>query len=113
MNDELKTALRSQREMVSGAVLRYEDAKAKLEAFDAHSRKAIKGGDKPIGWAKSPTDDDTDALILTCGGRAPLEAALIASKAELESVKVNTQCLLAEVSLVCSETAAMSRIAGQ
>ena len=32
------------------------------------------------------------------------------AKADLEGVKTDTQCLLAHVSLVCSETAAMSRI---
>ena len=107
MNDELKTALRSQRDMVSGAVTRYENAKANLDRFDANARVAIKAD------GVKRTEADTDALVLADAKRITLEIALIEAKAELESVKVNTQCLLAEVSLVCSETAAMSRIAGQ
>ena len=110
MNEELKTALTSQGMKVCEAVLRAETAKSALETFDANSRCAIKAADKPAGWAKAPTDDDTKALVLANAGRAPLVAARIEAFADSEGVKTDTQCLLAHVSLVCSETAAMSRI---
>lgn len=110
MNEDLKDALKTQGKKVREAILRAETAKSALETFDANSRIAIKAKDKPAGWAKAPTDDDTKALVLANAERAPLVAARIAALAESEDVKTDTQCLLAHVSLVCSETAAMSRI---
>ena len=110
MNQELKEALLGQGKRVREATLRAETAKSALETFDANNRCAIKAADKPAGWAKAPTDDDTKALVLANAGRAPLVAARIEAFADSEGVKTDTQCLLAHVSLVCSETAAMSRI---
>lgn len=104
MNDELKDALRNQGTVVKNAMLRFNRAKSALEAFDANTRNAVKAdGVKRI-------EADTDALVTVAAGRANLVATMVIAAAELEGCKVDTQCLLAHVSLVCSETAAMSRI---
>lgn len=110
MNEELKTALDGQGKRVRDAVLRAETAKSALETFDANSRNAIKAGGIPAGWAKAPTDDDAKTLVLATAGRAPLVAARIEAFADSEGIEAETKCLLAKTSLVCSETAAMSRI---
>lgn len=104
MNDDLKIALQSQGERMREAILRADNAKSALETFDAHSRTAIKAD------GVKRTEADTDALVTIVANRAAMESAMIVAKAELEGVKVDTQCLLARVSLICSETAAMSRI---
>ena len=110
MNDELKDALKTQGTRVREAVLRAETAKSALETFDANSRNAIKANGIPPGWAKAPTDDDAKTLVLAKTERAPLVTARIAAFADAEGIEADTKCLLAHVSLVCSETAAMSRI---
>ena len=110
MNDELKEALLGQGKRVREATLRAETAKSALETFDANSRNAIKAGGNPPGWTKAPTDDDTKALILLQPGRAALVTERIATTADADGIEADTKCLLAHVSLVCSETAAMSRI---
>lgn len=104
MNDAMKEALGTQGARVMGAVLRYKTAKAALEVFDANSRNAVKAD------GVKRTEADTDALVTVATGRSMLVDALCKSEAELEGYKTDTQCLLAHVSLVCSETAAMSRI---
>ena len=104
MNEELKEALETQGTTIRNAMFRYNTAKTALEAFDAKSRNAIKAD------GVKRTESDTDALVTVAAGRTELAAALVIANAELEGHKVNTQCLLAHVSLVCSETAAMSRI---
>ena len=104
MNEELKAALTSQGTKMREAVLRAETAKIDLETFDANTRIAVKAD------GVKRTEADTDAAVAVAQGRAPLVNAAILCKADLEGVKTDTQCLLAHVSLVCSETAAMSRI---
>ena len=104
MNEDLKDALKTQGEKVRMTMLRAESAKIDLETFDAHTRIAIKAD------GVKRTESDTDAAVAVAHGRAPLVTAAILGKADLEGVKTDTQCLLAHVSLVCSETAAMSRI---
>ncbi len=104
MNQELKDALRSQGEKVRNAVLRAELTKSALESFDAQSRVAIKAD------GVKRTEADMDAAVITAPTREKALLPAIDSKADLEGVKTDTQCLLAHVSLVCSETAAMSRI---
>lgn len=110
MNEELKTALDTQGKKVREATFRAETAKSVLETFDANSRGIIKTAGTPPGWAKPPTDDDTKALVLVQPGRAALVTERIATMADAEGIEADTKCLLAHVSLVCSETAAMSRI---
>jgi hypothetical protein len=107
MNEELKKTLKGQRTLVYGAMLRFRHAKTKLEGFDATARVAIRAD------GVKRTESDVDALVLADPKRAPLEAEYAEAEAELSAVKVDTDCLLANVSLVCSETAAMSRVAGQ
>jgi len=104
MNEELKEKLRGRGLAVGGALFRYRTAKACLVTFDANARIAVKAD------GVKRTESDTDAAVLADPKRAPLEAAAIGAEAELEGAKTDTQCILAEVSLVCSETAAMSRI---
>ena len=104
MNQELKAALMSQGERVRTATLRAETAKSVLENFDAQSRLAIKAD------GAKRTEADTDAAVTTALHREKVLLPAIDTKAELEGAKTDTQCLLAHVSLVCSETAAMSRI---
>ena len=104
MNDELKDALRNQGAVIKNAMLRFNTAKNALEAFDANTRNAVKAD------GVKRTEADTDAMVTVAAGRANLTAALVIAYSELEGYKVDTQCLLAHVSLVCSETAAMSRI---
>lgn len=104
MNEELKAALTSQGTKVREAVLRAETAKSALETFDANTRISVKAD------GVKRTEADTDAAVTVAAGRSPLVVAAARAKADLEGVKTDTQCLLAHVSLVCSETAAMSRI---
>ena len=104
MNEELKDALKTQGERVRTAYARAMFAKNALEAFDAQSRNAIKAD------GVKRTEADTDALVTVAAGRAALLEGLVKATSELEGTKVDTQCLLAQVSLVCAETAAMSRI---
>ena len=104
MNQELKEALRGQGAKVREAVIRAEACKVTLDTFDANTRIAVKAG------GVKRTESDTDAAVMAASGRAPLVVAAGTAKAALEGVKTDTQCLLAHVSLVCSETAAMSRI---
>ena len=104
MNEDLKDALKTQGKKVREAILRAETAKIDLETFDANTRIAVKAD------GVKRTEADTDAAVTVAQGRAPLVNAAILGKADLEGVKTDTQCLLAHVSLVCSETAAMSRI---
>lgn len=107
MNDAVKKALKEQSVDVGAAVSHYKTAKAALDKFDANTRKAIKAD------GVKRTVDEVDALVLLAEGRDALVEAVNAAEAVYEATKTGTQCLLAEVSLVCSETAAMSRIAGQ
>ena len=104
MNQELKDALKTQGEKVRTTMLRAESAKIDLETFDANSRISVKAD------GAKRTESDTDAAVMVAAGRSPLAVAAGTAKADLEGVKTDTQCLLAHVSLVCSETAAMSRI---
>lgn len=104
MNEELKDALMTQGERVRGAYVRATTAKNALEAFDAQSRNAIKAD------GVKRTEADTDALVTVAAGRVALAADVAQTAADLEGTKADTQCLLAHVSLVCAETAAMSRI---
>ena len=104
MNEELKDALRNQGTRVREAIIRAEATKSNLDTFDANTRIAVKAD------GAKRTESDTDAAVTVAPGRAPLVAASGEAKADLEGVKTDTQCLLAHVSLVCSETAAMSRI---
>ena len=104
MNEELKYSLTKQGMKVRVSYARYNMAKADLEKFDAQSRNAIKAD------GVKRTEADTDALVTVAMGRAELVETLVKAGAELEGDKVDTQCLLAHVSLVCAETAAMSRI---
>lgn len=104
MNEELKEALRAQGDNVRAAYARANVAKNTLEAFDAQSRNAIKAD------GVKRTEADTDALVTVAAGRAGLVNDVSKTAADLEGTKVETQCLLAHVSLVCAETAAMSRI---
>ena len=104
MNEELKAALTSQGTKMREAVLRAETAKSALETFDANNRISVKAD------GVKRTEADTDAAVMVAAGRSPLVVAAGTAKADLEGVKTDTQCLLAHVSLVCSETAAMSRI---
>ncbi len=105
MNDELKDALRMQGPRTIGAIKRFEHDKKELEKFDANTRGKIRGD------GVKRTESDVDAMILLEPGRDVLADAFADSKANLEGAKADIQCILAEVSLVCSETAAMSRIA--
>lgn len=107
MNEELKTTLQGQGMRMSGAVRRYEHAKGALDLYDAQNRIKVKAD------GVKRTESEVDALVVSAEGRGPLTADLIDAKAELEGVKTASQCVLAECSLICSETAAMSRIAGQ
>ena len=104
MNTELKAALTSQGMKMREAVLRAETTKSALETFDANTRISVKAD------GVKRTESDTDAAVMVAAGRSPLAVAAGMAKADLEGVKTDTQCLLAHVSLVCSETAAMSRI---
>jgi|GEM_PF-1148997 len=104
MNEELKAALTSQGERVRNAVRRAELTKSALESFDAQSRVAIKAD------GLKRTEADVNAAVITAPTREKALLPAIDSKADLEGVKTDTQCLLAHVSLVCAETAAMSRI---
>jgi len=104
MNEELKTALTSQGMKVREAMIRAEASKVALDTFDANSRISVKAD------GVKRTESDTDAAVMVAAGRSPLVVAAGTAKADLEGVKTDTQCLLAHVSLVCSETAAMSRI---
>ncbi len=104
MNEELKEKLRKQGKTVGEAIFRHRTAKGELARFDATARLAVKSD------GMKRTEADTDAAVLADPKRASLEVELIATEAELEQVKTDTQCILAEVSLVCAETAAMSRI---
>ena len=110
MNEELKDALKTQGERVRNAVKCAETTKSALETFDAVTRNAVKAGGIPPGWTKAPTDDDAKSLVLGNEARKPLVAANIEAKAAAEGIEADTKCLLAQVSLVCAETAAMSRI---
>lgn len=107
MNDAVKDALKEQGPEVGAAVYRYKTAKAALDKFDANTRKTVKAD------GVKRTVDEVDALVLLAEGRDALVEDANAAEAAYEAVRTGTQCLLAEVSLVCSETAAMSRIAGQ
>ena len=104
MNDELKDKLHGQGKLVGRAHFCFKTAKADLARFDANARIAVKAD------GVKRTEADTDAVVIADPKRAPLESAAIGSEAALEDAKTDTACLLAEVSLVCSETAAMSRI---
>jgi len=104
MNDGLKEKLHGQGKLVGDSILRHKTAKAALATFDAHSRTAVKAD------GVKRTEADTDAAVLTTANRVSVEQAAIVAEAEMEATKTDTACLLAEVSLVCSETAAMSRI---
>lgn len=104
MNQELKDALRGQGTKVREAMIRAEASKVALDTFDANSRISVKAD------GVKRTESDTDAAVMVAAGRSPLVVAAGTAKADLEGVKTDTQCLLAHVSLVCSETAAMSRI---
>ena len=104
MNEELKDALKTQGERVRTAYVRATFAKNALEAFDAQSRNAIKAD------GVKRTEADTDALVTVAAGRVAMVADVAQTVADLEGTKADTQCLLAHVSLVCAETAAMSRI---
>ena len=104
MNEELKGALRSQGERVRNATRRYEESKLGLDTFDANSRIAVKAD------GVKRTESDTDAAVMALEARSALAGEAALAKAYLEGIKTDTQCLLAHVSLVCSETAAMSRI---
>lgn len=105
MNDELKTRLDNQGMVVYGAAIRYESAKEKLDKFDAERRLAAKAD------GVKRTEAEVDAIVTASEGRGPLLEAFAEAKAAYDAVKTGTQCLLAKVSLVCAETAAMSRIA--
>ena len=107
MNDELKASLKDQASEVGAAGYRYKTAKAALDKFDANTRKTVKAD------GVKRTVDEVDALVLLAEGRDALVEAVNNAEAAYEALRTRTQCLLAEVSLVCSETAAMSRIAGQ
>ena len=102
--EETRARLIGQRALVYGAMMRFENAKAKLDAYDAGARVKIRAD------GVKRTESDVDAMVISDPQRAPLEAEMIASKAEMESLKVDTQCLLAQASLDCAEVAAMSRI---
>ena len=104
MNEGLKEALKTQGQKMRNALYCADMAKAALDKFDANTRIAVKGD------GLKRTEADTDAAVLSAPKRDTLAATVSETKSELEGVKVDTQCLLAEVSLVCSETAAMSRI---
>lgn len=104
MNEELKAALRGQGTKVREAMIRAEASKVALDTFDANTRISVKAD------GAKRTESDTDAAVMVAAGRPPLVVAAGTAKADLEGVKTDTQCLLAHVSLVCSETAAMSRI---
>ena len=107
MNEELKTALRAQRGLVFGATLRFRTAKTALEAFDATNHTAFRAD------GVKRTESDIDALVLADPRRTNMVAEFATAEAELTAVKVDTDCLLANVSLVCAETAALSRVAAQ
>lgn len=105
MNEELKEQLKTQGKRISVATHNYEASKQALEQFDANSRVAVRADNV------KRTEADVDALVLSNVGRLPLFEQYCENKAELEGLKTDTQCLLAHVSLICSETAALSRIA--
>lgn len=104
MNEELKLALKTQGEKVRGAVARHKAAKNALEEFDANSRIAINAENPKMNL------DDTKARVTVAPGRRDMTARLVLAEADAEGIDADTKCLLAHVSLVCSETAAMSRI---
>ena len=104
MNEELKTRLETQGKRTRDTTLRYKNTKGKLEDFDALSRISIKAANKGMNL------DDTKANIRGAVGRAALTNEAAVAEADLAGVDTDTKCLIAQVSLVCSETAAMSRI---
>lgn len=111
-SEELKEALSIQGKRTRDASLRARTAKTALDKFDAESRCAIKKGGIPEGWSKAPTDDDTKALALLAKGREQLAQVNDEMQAENDGIEAETKCLVAHASVVCAETAAMSRISG-
>ena len=104
MNDDLKEKLSSQGKRMGEATLRFEHHKNKLDVFDANSRIKVRAAGLKL------TESDVAAHILIVDGRLVLAAPLNDAKAELESVKKDTDCLIALASLTCAEVAANSRI---
>lgn len=102
--DDLKAKLRGQRALIRCALVREGNAKVALKTFDANTWNRIRGD------GVKRTEADVNALVQIEPGRAGLEADLINAGAEAESLKVDTQAMLAEASIVCSEIAALSRI---
>lgn len=100
MNEELKERLRAQGKRVADAVTLYENDKNALEVFDAST--AVCAG--------KMTEKQLDVIVKSAEGRNALTSPLAISKGELEGIKKETECLIAEASLVCSEIAAASRI---
>lgn len=109
MNDELKDALRTQGEKVRNATRRYEAGKVALDRVKGAIRGAVRES-RASANLKPLNEADTDAMVAADSTKTPIEDALVEAKADLEAVKADGECLLAHVSLVCSETAAMSRI---
>lgn len=105
MNEDIKTRLDNQPEAVRGAFLRADNTKSQLELFDANARIAAKAD------GQKRTEADVDALVCVTPGRSTLVGANSTAKADYEGIKTDTQCLLAKVSLICTETAACARVA--
>ena len=104
MNDQLKDRLETQGKMVYEATLRFENRKNNLDVFDANSRIKVRATGIKL------TESDVSAHILIAEGRFSMAYPFNEAKAELESVKKDTDCLLALASLTCAEVAANSRI---
>ncbi len=104
MNEGLKERLDSQGTRTRVATLAHNVAKTKLEAFDAHSRVATRAD------GVKRTEADTDAIVAVAHGRSGLVDAFNRAKADMDATDVETKCLIAHVSLVCAEVAAVSRI---
>jgi len=105
MNDEIKTQLDNQGNKIRVAFLRCDTSKAGLDAYDAQTRNRVRAD------GVKRTEADIEALVISDLDRPGLLSMYLEAKAEYEGAKVETQCLLAKVSLVCSEIAAASRIA--
>ena len=109
MNEDLKGKLRGQGRTVFEATRRFEHAKLEMDKAYAASRVAVRekraaANEKPLNEA------DTDALADIDPAYCAAAVRHADAKAELEAVKADTECLLAEASLACAEVAAMSRI---
>lgn len=104
MNETLKEQGHNLAKKTRDCFARYKHAKNKLATYDANTR--ITG--RTDGSKR--TEKDLDAYVAVDEGRSELLSDLVEFEADWEAVQVETKVVIAEMSLVCTETAANSRI---